>query len=163
MEEFYIRLKKAMDLRKITQKELCEKTGIPKSAMSQYISGSFKPKQERTYLIAKALDVSIPWLLGHDVPIDFNGLFFGIESTDEEDISDFVWRHFPQRDRELAKSIIFELDKINHVALLEISKRINEMKRLEEYMNEEILYALECEKEEMEALYSNDTDNPENK
>lgn len=70
MQEFYIRLKKAMKLRNISQKELCEKTGIPKSAMSQYVSGSFKPKQDRTYLIAKALDVSIAWLLGRDAPID---------------------------------------------------------------------------------------------
>ena len=42
----------------MTQSELCEKTGIPKSAMSQYVSGAFTPKQERTYLIAKALNVN---------------------------------------------------------------------------------------------------------
>ena len=48
----------------ITQSELCKRTGIPKSAMSQYISGAFKPKQKRTYLIAKALNVSEAWLIG---------------------------------------------------------------------------------------------------
>lgn len=47
-QEFNMRLKKAMNIRAITQSELCEKTGIPKSAMSQYISGNFKPKQNRT-------------------------------------------------------------------------------------------------------------------
>lgn len=33
-QEFNMRLKKAMNIRAITQSELCEKTGIPKSAMS---------------------------------------------------------------------------------------------------------------------------------
>lgn len=70
MKEFYQQLKKAMNERNITQTELCRKTGIPKSAMSQYISGVFKPKQERTYLIAKALGVNEAWLSGYeDVPM----------------------------------------------------------------------------------------------
>lgn len=70
MKEFHKRLKEAMCLRNITQSELCEKTGIPKSAMSQYISGSFRPKQERTYLLAKALNVNEAWLMGYDVDIE---------------------------------------------------------------------------------------------
>lgn len=71
MEEFRNQLKKAMNLRNMTQKELCEKTKIPKSAMSQYESGAFKPKQERTYLIAKALNVNEAWLMGFDdVPME---------------------------------------------------------------------------------------------
>ena len=50
--------------------ELCEKTGIPKSAMSQYRSGSFKPKADRIYLLSKALNVSEAWLMGYDVPME---------------------------------------------------------------------------------------------
>ena len=34
--------------------------------MSQYLSGTFKPKQQRTYLIAKALNVNEAWLMGYD-------------------------------------------------------------------------------------------------
>ena len=48
----------------ITQAELCKRTGITKSALSQYLSGTFKPKQKRTYLLAKALNVSEAWLMG---------------------------------------------------------------------------------------------------
>ena len=70
MSDFCKRLKKAMEIRGISQSELCEKTGITKSAMSQYISGAFKPKQARTYLLAKALDVNESWLLGYDVPME---------------------------------------------------------------------------------------------
>lgn len=69
-QEFNMRLKKAMNIRAITQSELCEKTGIPKSAMSQYISGNFKPKQNRTHSLAKALDVNEAWLMGYDDPME---------------------------------------------------------------------------------------------
>lgn len=66
MNSFNERLKQAMTLKNISQSELCELTGIPKSAMSQYVSGAFTPKQERTYLIAKALNINESWLLGYD-------------------------------------------------------------------------------------------------
>lgn len=71
MSEFNKQLIKAMDLKGISQTELCARTGIPKSAMSQYMSGKFKPKQNRTFLIAKALNVNEAWLMGFDdVPME---------------------------------------------------------------------------------------------
>ena len=70
MAEFYERLKEAMKIHGISQTELCLRTHIPKSAMSQYISGAFKPKQDRTYLIAQALNVSEAWLMGFAVPME---------------------------------------------------------------------------------------------
>ena len=63
------RIRIALDRIGMTQTELSRKTGIPKSAISQYIKGSFEPKQDRIYLIAKALNVSEAWLMGFDVPI----------------------------------------------------------------------------------------------
>ena len=63
------RISAALQIRNMKQTELCELTGIPKSAMSQYIKGSFEPKQDRIYLIAKALDVNEAWLMGFDVPM----------------------------------------------------------------------------------------------
>lgn len=48
--------------------ELSEKTGIPKSMLSYYMNGKTKPKADRLYKIAQALDVSEAWLLGYDVP-----------------------------------------------------------------------------------------------
>ncbi len=64
MAEFHEQLQKAMEQKEITQAELCKRTGITKSAMSQYLSGAFKPKQKRTYLLAKALNVNEAWLMG---------------------------------------------------------------------------------------------------
>lgn len=64
------RIREGLEARGMTQKELCELTGIPKSAMSQYCSGAFAPKQARTAAIAKALSVSEAWLMGCDVPME---------------------------------------------------------------------------------------------
>lgn len=69
-EELKDRLKKALDYKGVKPIDVCEKTGIPKSAMSYYLSGRSEPKANRLYVIAKALDVSEAWLLGYDVPID---------------------------------------------------------------------------------------------
>lgn len=66
MAQFHEQLKKIMQEKGISQAELSKRTGIPKSAMSQYLSGAFKPKQKRTYLLAKALGVSEAWLIGMD-------------------------------------------------------------------------------------------------
>lgn len=64
------RIKTALRIKGMKQSELCEITKIPKSAVSQYISGAFEPKQDRVYLIAKALNVSEAWLMGFDVPME---------------------------------------------------------------------------------------------
>lgn len=64
------RISTALAIRRMKQSDLCAKTKIPKSAMSQYISGSFEPKQDRIYLIAQALSVSEAWLMGYDVPME---------------------------------------------------------------------------------------------
>lgn len=61
------RIKKALINNDMSATELCKRTGIPKSAMSQYINGKFEPRQNRVYLIAKALNVSEAWLMGYDV------------------------------------------------------------------------------------------------
>ena len=64
------RISKALKLRNMKQSYLCKLTGIPKSALSQYISGAFEPKQDRIYLISKTLNVSEAWLMGYDVPME---------------------------------------------------------------------------------------------
>lgn len=63
------RIRKGLEIRNMKAIELCRKTGIPKSAMSQYINNKFEPRQDRVYLIAKALNVSEAWLMGYNVDI----------------------------------------------------------------------------------------------
>ena len=65
--EFKDRLKQAMNIRNMKAVDLCEKTKIPKGAISYYLAGKSTPKADRLYLICKALDVSEAWMLGYDV------------------------------------------------------------------------------------------------
>ena len=70
IENCSVRIAKALSIRGMKQSDLCEKTKIPKSAISQYISGAFEPKQDRVFLIAQALGVDPVWLMGFDVPME---------------------------------------------------------------------------------------------
>ena len=64
------RIKTALSARGMKQAELCRRTNMPKSALSQYLSGLYEPKQDRIYLISQALNVSEAWLMGLDVPME---------------------------------------------------------------------------------------------
>lgn len=64
----HVRIRQALDEKNMSQAELARITGLSKSAISQYISGKFEPKQDAIYLISKALDVSEVWLMGLDLP-----------------------------------------------------------------------------------------------
>jgi len=70
IESTRVRLRKAMDLRGIKQTDLVQKTGLPKSSISQYLSGSREPKQRAIYLLSEALSVNPAWLMGYDVPME---------------------------------------------------------------------------------------------
>ena len=69
-ETVSVRIKKALAIKGMKQSELCKLANIPKSSISQYISGAFEPKQDRIYLMAQALNVSEAWLMGYDVPME---------------------------------------------------------------------------------------------
>lgn len=93
-EEFAYRLKKAMELRNMKASELSEKAQIPKSAISQYLSGLYEAKQKSIFKLAKILNVSEGWLMGLDVPMERNDFrmasYDGIdtEGLDEQDIKE---------------------------------------------------------------------------
>ena len=69
-EDFSSRLKIAMNIRNIKASELSEKAHIPKSAISQYLSGLYEAKQKTIFKLATALNVSEAWLMGLDVPME---------------------------------------------------------------------------------------------
>lgn len=64
------RIYTAMQIRNMKQVDLINKTGIPKSSMSQYLSGKIEPKYLRIYIMAKALNVNEAWLMGLNVPME---------------------------------------------------------------------------------------------
>lgn len=66
--QFINRLKNIMKERKITQTELAKRTCIRQSSISDWLNDRYEPKQDKVYIIAKALNVSPAWLLGYDEP-----------------------------------------------------------------------------------------------
>ena len=66
---FAERLKEALKYNGMSAAELCRLTDTPESVMSQYKSGKYVAKQNRLDTYANILNVSIPWLMGEDVPM----------------------------------------------------------------------------------------------
>lgn len=65
------RLRLALDLSNKKAVDLARDLKIPKSAISQYLSGYRTIKDsKRLYIIAEYLDVSEAWLMGFDVPME---------------------------------------------------------------------------------------------
>ncbi|RHU80475.1 helix-turn-helix domain-containing protein [Clostridiaceae bacterium OM08-6BH] len=70
IKPFKDRLKQALEIRELRPVDLCRKTKISQSTMSQYLSGYAEPKKERLTRLATALDVNPTWLMGLDVTMD---------------------------------------------------------------------------------------------
>lgn len=69
-DEFKKRFNEAITSRNMKPIELSQKTGLSKSTISHYMSGYAKPKSDKLYMLAKALDVNEAWLMGLDVPME---------------------------------------------------------------------------------------------
>lgn len=70
MAEFKDRLNEAMELRDLKPAELAKLSGVNEGAISQYRKGAYKAGQHNLDKLAYVLKVSIPWLMGADVPMD---------------------------------------------------------------------------------------------
>lgn len=67
---FSQRLADAMEKRDKRAIDLSDTTGISRSAISSYLAGRWLAKQDKVYLLAKALNVNEAWLMGYDVPME---------------------------------------------------------------------------------------------
>ena len=75
---FMWRLRKALEDKKITRTELSQLSGVAKGDITHYLKGDYVPKQDKCYLLAKALDVDPGWLMT------------GVEQVKEEDCREFT-------------------------------------------------------------------------
>lgn len=57
----------SLDTAKMSATELANATGIGKSDISNYTKGKYMPKQDRVFLMARALGVDPVWLYALDV------------------------------------------------------------------------------------------------
>lgn len=108
VEPCSVRLQKALSIRNMKQSELSEKTKIPKSAISHYLSGSFEPKQDRLFVIAQALNVDPVWLMGFDVPMEIkqNNSPSNIELSEGEKALLELFNRVPEEQQNLVLQMI---------------------------------------------------------
>lgn len=67
---FNEKMSEAMEAREIKATDLAKMTGIPKSTISNYMTGRMAPKRGNLHKIALALNVQEAWLLDYDVAMD---------------------------------------------------------------------------------------------
>lgn len=113
MDSISNRLKKALDIRNMTQADLVKKTGIGKSSISTYLSGDYEPKQKNTYKLAKALNVNEAWLMGYDVDIERKGNVINLS------------------DNEL--KLVNNYNLLNNIGKVEAQKRVEELTLIDRY------------------------------
>lgn len=63
------RLRAIMQRENLKQVDIVNKSGLPKGAISLYVSGKVNPKQDAVNKMALALGVDALWLMGYDVPM----------------------------------------------------------------------------------------------
>ena len=61
------RLKELLNETGDTQNEMARKSGLTKSAISNYLNGTREPRQDAIYKLSVAYNVSPTWLMGLDV------------------------------------------------------------------------------------------------
>lgn len=73
MDNFSNRLKIAMKDRGFSQADLVNATNLDRGTISRYVKGIIKPKAKNIVLIAEALNINVPWLLGdEEVPMEID-------------------------------------------------------------------------------------------
>ncbi len=101
------RLQEALTLRKKKAADLAHDLDIPKSAISQYLSGKSKNMiSKRMYSICSYLDISEAWLMGFDVPIERTKA-----QKNNDIISDIIVRMRSDEDFFAAVETLNSLDK----------------------------------------------------
>lgn len=106
VSSFSNRLQEAMKLRHMSAAELSRRTGVSESALSHYKKGDFEAASRNLEEIANVLDVSIPWLMGYDVPMkETSHDDFRQEMFDEERVL-FDYKHLSESSKETVRNII---------------------------------------------------------
>lgn len=96
-EELGERIKKAMVMRGLTQKDLAEESNLSATKISNYITGKNFPPVDILAVIAKSLNVSTDWLLGLETHGENSNIVV-------HSLGDIV-------------KMLFEIDKVEHIEI----------------------------------------------
>lgn len=121
MENYEIknRLREALSLRNMKQVELCERTGIKKSSLNNWLAQRWQPKQNALMKMARVLDVSEVWLAGYDVSMERP-----IKQKELDQMADII-RELRKNDR--FKAVVENIFKLNDEQFTLIENMINQL------------------------------------
>ncbi len=131
-----MRLKEIMDIKGLKQVNIVEmaqpyckeyNVKLGKNDLSQYVSGKVVPKQNKIYILAKALDVSETWLMGYDVPMER----INDELQEKKEKVTNYTQKISLKYRE--KELIENFKKLNDLGQKEALKRIEELTFINKY------------------------------
>lgn len=88
INDFKDRFKVALEIRQKSQAEISRATGIDKSSLSLYLKGRYVPKQDKIYLISKALKVDPGWLMGFDTDMEEYPIYKGVSRDELDEIDE---------------------------------------------------------------------------
>lgn len=113
------RLREALSLRNMKQVELCERTGIKKSSLNNWLAQRWQPKQNALMKMARVLDVSEMWLAGYDVSMERP-----IKQKELDQMADII-RELRKNDR--FKAVVENIFKLNDEQFTLIENMINQL------------------------------------
>lgn len=111
MDNFSNRLKEALIVNNMKPIDLSKKTGIGKSSISDWLSGRYEAKQDKVFILSKALNVNEGWLMGLDVPRNKEQSISTIYNKLEESRKNKVYNFAKQQLEEQNKINEFPLSK----------------------------------------------------
>ena len=128
-DTFRNRFIKAMEIRGMRQVDVAEKSGLDKAQISQYKNGKYEPMQDAQYKLAKALNVNVAWLMGHDVPMEVDI----IELQKKASVCDLLEKCYGTNAYELVELFI----KLNDVGKAKVIEDVKDMIQLPKYTESE--------------------------
>lgn len=115
MNDIASKIKYALEYRNMKPKDLSEKTGISRSSISEWLSGKYDPKQDKIFLIAKALEIDEGWLLGLNVPIerksDITSIYNKLEKERQKKVYSFAEQQLEEQNNKIVNLQNFKEEK----------------------------------------------------
>lgn len=128
-DTFKNRFIQAMDIRNMRQVDVAEKSGLDKAQISQYKNGKYEPMQDALYKLAKALDVNVAWLMGHDVPMEVDRR----KLEQKEMVCNIIEKCYGSKAYELVELFI----KLNDTGKAKALEELSDMVQLSKYTDKE--------------------------
>ena len=116
------RIREALTIRNMKQVELCEKTGINKGSVNNWLAQRWQPKQEAIMKMARVLEVSEMWLAGYDVPMERP-----VEQVKMDTLGHVI--NLIRKDERLS-DLVINLSRLNETQLITIESMVNELVKI---------------------------------